>query len=304
LLQHRRSVFAGEAIMALDHKGRKHSKRRNVGLVHDFLIRHIVDSVLRDDDVATRKTVSVIKRCFRPGTELYREWRLFNAVIKTQGVDETMANAIIRETRDACRKYDRSKLDREKSLLIREINHVLGQDVYERQVPNYRMFATIQTLFNDWRDTGIPNISRIADYEHKLQRHLMSEKVECDDCLVEGGNPADDALVVRLMTEKLNHRYAGKLNDIQRSILSMYVLEGHSTTLVSMLTKLKERVLTSLAGHVSAVAARGDVYTAKKLVEAREVIDALDPLSDDDAVVARFMKLSELCNELEEGDVR
>ena len=130
---------------------KKHTKRRNIGLIYEFLVRHIIDSVMREDDASAEKAVLIIRKNFKPGTELYREWRLFNAVVKTRGVDETMANAIIRETRHAVRKYDRTKLDTEKTRLIHEINHTLGQDVYDRPVSDYRFFATVQTLFNDWR---------------------------------------------------------------------------------------------------------------------------------------------------------
>jgi hypothetical protein len=163
-------------IMALHSKGRKHNKKRNVGLTYEFLVRQMIEGLLREDSSIADKALSIIRRRFKNGTHIYKEWRLMNAIVKTTGVNETVANAIIRETRDAVRKYDRVQLDKEKSLLIKELNHTFGYEFYDKVVPNYKLYATSQTLFDDWRCTGIPNISRIADYELKIHSHLMTKK--------------------------------------------------------------------------------------------------------------------------------
>lgn len=283
----------------LHYKGRKHQKKRNVGLMYEFIVRHIIDASLRDDSKSVREAVNIIKRHFKPGTELYREWRLFNAIIKTQGVEETMANAIIRETRNAVRKYDRQKLDREKSRLIHEVNHKLGQDVYKRGIPNYTMYATVQTLFNDWRDTGVPNISRIADYEKKLHEHLMVPQAEQRQLNEVATDPSTDALVIKLMAEKLNKRYGNKLNPLQRSILMMYSLEGISDKLIQDMGSIKESTLKLLDKYHEELVEKKDTYTASKLAEVKKTVGSLDPNDMDDTTVARFMKLCELKEELE-----
>lgn len=279
--------------MALHHKGKKHSKKRNVGLTFEFLTRHIVESVLKGDQKAAAAASALVKRRFRPGTELYREWRLFNAVVKTKGVDETGANAIIRETRDAVRRYDRAKLDREKSLLIRDVNHSLGPAVYEHRVPNYRTYATIQTLFNDWRDTGVPNITRIGDYEHKLQSMLM-EASDVPSPLDTQPNPANDALVLKLMVEKLNRRYSKRLTSRQRSLLGSYIVDGPSSSLVRDATHLKEAVLKYIDSYIDG----SDTMTMRKLTEVRGVVESFDVSTVDDVKLARLMKLCELHDEL------
>lgn len=275
---------------------KKHTKRRNIGLIYEFLVRHIIESVMREDDAGAEKAVLIIRKNFKPGTELYREWRLFNAVVKTRGVDETMANAIIRETRHAVRKYDRTKLDTEKTKLIHEINHTLGQDVYDRPVPDYRFFATVQTLFNDWRDTSVPNISRIAEYEKQLQTTLMTPLVEHQ--VYEKTDPSNDALVVKLMTEKLNKRYSGRLSPIQRSLLNMYALDGVTQKLSENFAAIKNDTLLQLDKYKQDVTAAGDTYTLNKLNEVRVSVSSLDHTNIDDVTVARFLKLCELKDEL------
>lgn len=281
----------------LHHKGRKHSKKRNVGLVYDFLLREVIDCVLRDDDARTKVVVRLMKRHFRPGTELYREWRLFNAVVKARGADETTANAIIRETRNAVRRYDRVKLDREKSRLIHEVNHRLGDGVYGRGVPNYTLFATVQTLFNDWRDTGVPNIGRIADYERKLHRHLMSPPEPEQEVVVEASDPSSDALVVKLMAEKLNRRYSDRLSVEQRALLGMYALEGVSEKLVERFATVRHECLQALDAYGGELTAE-DAYTRGKLAEVRAELVALEPTSAAEDDVSKYLKLCELKEEL------
>lgn len=280
--------------MSLHSKGRKHNKKRNTGLVYEFLIRHMVDGILRESRLDSDRALSIIKRRFKPGTELYKEWRLVNALVKTSGVDETVANAIIRETRDAVRRYDRVKLDREKSALIKELNHTFGKNFYNSGVPNYKLYATIQTLFEDWRSTGIPNISRIAEYEKKLQECLM---IEAPAALEAQPDPEADALVIKLMIEKLNRQYAKKLTSQQRSILGRYTFEGVTDKLKQDLIDLRESTLAALEEYDSRLT-EGNLFTRKKISEAKNNIMALDTDRLDDSSIARFLKLCELNEEL------
>lgn len=280
--------------MVLHSKGKKHNKKRNAGLVYEFLLRQMIDGVLREDTSHSDKALSIIKRRFSPGTELYREWRLMNALVKTTGADETVANAIIRETRDAVRRYDRVKLDREKSALIQEVNHTFGATTYDRGVPQYKTYATVQTLFDDWRNTGLPNIQRIAEYESKLQQRLMSE---ASTKLSAQPDPQADALVVKLMIEKLNKQYSHKLSPQQRSLLGRYTFEGVTESMRRELETLKTDVL-KLVHDYDVTLGKTDTFTKRKLTEVLNTLHTLDPHDVNDSTLPRFMKLCELKEEL------
>lgn len=278
----------------MHYKGRRHKKKRNTLLLYEFLLRHMVEGIVTDDNGRIEKVLSIIKRRFKPGTELYKEWRLMRTLSRTAGVDETTANAIIRETRDAVRRYDKKKLDIEKSNLIKEINHTFGKDFYDIAVDNYRTFAMIQMLFEGWRTTGVPNISMIADYEKKLHDLLIEERnIEFTQ-----PDPEVDALVVKLMVEKLNRNYARSLSRLQRSILGHYVFECSDDSLRRRLTSVRQSTLKLLDEHVKTVS-QDDKFTRTKLAKARAIIESLPTSNFDDAVVAKYMKLCELHDELE-----
>lgn len=278
--------------MSAHSQGKKHKKKRNAGLMYEFLIRYIVERCFYNDTSSSDLAVSIIKRHYRKNTELFKEWRLASSIISTVGVSESVANTIIRETRDAVRKMDRKKLDYEKSMLIREINHSIGQSLYGHEIDGYTLYATIQTLFDDWRNNNVSNIGRIAEYERKVHEHICTQGQKN---IVEAPDPVADALVIKLMIEKLNKKYAS-FSDVQRSILGRWSLEGTSPALIAELKSIKETTLNMLNEYIQVVSC--DNSTLKKLTNAYDNISAIDTSTLSDGVVARCMKLCDLHVEL------
>lgn len=259
--------------------------------MYQFLVRHVTEATLRNDPKSAGKVTAIIKRHFRPGTELYKEWRLFNAVIKTQGLSTASAHAVLRETRSAASKVDVGALDVEKLQLMDVVNRELGQQVFEHVIPTYRMYATVQTLFNDWRASA-PDVVRIVDYEGKLLEHLTA-KVEAarqaDTSL------ADDALIVRLMTEKFNRKYGGRLLPRQAEILGRFTTDGSTSALVDILETVRNDAVATLRGYAQTC---NDSHMVEKTNAAALVVESLDITSDVDAAVTQCMKLCELIEEL------
>ena len=137
---------------------------------------------------------------FIPGSQLYREFRLFNALVKTSVDSEVLAGRILSEAKKAAIDFNSNELRKEHAGLIKDINHKLDdKNFYGQRVKDYRSYATIQTLLNDWRDDASSNIGRVANYENKVCKWLLEEK-PIDDISV-NKNDDVDALTVRIMTE-------------------------------------------------------------------------------------------------------
>ena len=116
------------------------------------------------------KALKIVKTYFKPGTELYKEFRLINSIIKTSVSSEAVAASILNEAKSAARSHDLNELDKEKSLLIRSINHQLNdENFYDQHVSEYKTFATVQNLLNDWRSKS-PDLSRMASYEDQIDK--------------------------------------------------------------------------------------------------------------------------------------
>ena len=61
----------------------KHNKKRNVGLVYEMLLRFITESIISNNEILAKKAIKIIERRFDKNTELYKEFRLFNALAKS-----------------------------------------------------------------------------------------------------------------------------------------------------------------------------------------------------------------------------
>lgn len=272
---------------------RGHSKKRNSALLYSFLLRRISSALVEGDERLANRALKILKTSFRPDTELYRELRLANALVRTTVQNQGTASSLIQEAKAAARAHDRDALDREKSLLIRNVNHRLNADglFYEQNVPEYRILATVQTLLNEWRvPTG--DIERVARYEDVLTNHLMAEKSpESDGGLVES-TTVDSRLLVRAMMRRLNERYAGALSSTQKDILRMHALSSDDgRTLRTRLSEIRD-------GLVAEIDAYEPGPDASSIGEARSRIaaEALERIDDD--TVSRFMAYSALLDEL------
>ena len=71
-----------------------HNKKRNTGLLYEFLIKTISQALVDDDKKKSSKALKIVKTYFKPGTELYKEFRLINSIIKTSVSSEAVAASI------------------------------------------------------------------------------------------------------------------------------------------------------------------------------------------------------------------
>ena len=281
-----------------------HNKKRNTGLLYEFLIGCISEALVEGNDRRARDAVKLIKRHFRRGTELYKEFRLFNALVRSTVDTEMVASRIISEARRSCQSYDVAQLDREKSLLIRGINHTLKDTkFYSRKVNEYRTYATIQTLLNDWR-VSEPNITRMAKFEGDVIQWLMKEKSV--NLLEEKKSNDVDALVVNLMIKRLNSKYKGLLTTEQRSLIKDYVFSietGDESRLRRSLETLKESTVRAINNYEKSCPDEPDEMATvlPVLTEVRDLIKDANFEEINDDTLTRFLRISQLkCEIVEE----
>lgn len=283
--------------------GKGHNKRRNVGLLYEFLVAAISKALVEGDKRTSSRALKILKKHFKPGTEVYKEFRLFNALRKTTVSSELVASGILQEAKVAARSHDVNELDRQKSLLIRDINHTLNDDdFYDQEVSEYRLFATVQTLLNDWRRPDL-NIERIATYEDQLLKHLTTEKAAQSELLAPEESPGTGRLLMKVMMKRLNEKYSGALNDEQKSLIRAYAFSTANDDDASIRLKLeetKQRLLGSIGDYEAQH--QDNQYINKKLNEVRGRLLAEGLESVDDSTVARFMLYTKLASELGSGD--
>lgn len=278
-------------------KPAKHNKKRNAGLLYEFLARHAARGFVEKDDVRVKRSIKLMKKFFKEGTELHREFRLFRALFNTTVNDRSTAQRIIESARAASRQHDFKQLDHEKSLLIRSINHTLGDEsFFDQRVDEYRRFATIQLLLNEWRAQEVSDVVRVAILEEELVEQLLLQKQ--NNVLEETRDDVDD-LIVKLMMKNVSSRYEGVLNKEQTAIMDAYVCsmsDDDDGQLLAMLESLRNDVLTMVDSY--ALKHVNEQPVLEKLMSIKELL-AESVVSVDDAIIARYLRIARLKQEMD-----
>ena len=270
-----------------------HNKKRNIGLVYELLLRSISSSLVEGNQEKANISLEIMKKRFAPGTEIYSEFRIFNAIMNTNISDTSVAAGILTEAKNAIKNIDYKKLDQEKSKLISEINKIIqDSNFYKRKIPNYREMATLGMVINQWRQGNRSNLSQQVINEQRLIEYMLTEKVKHAD-IQEMTDDRADNLVVKIMTEKINESYES-LNPEQKGILGQYAIYASDDNEESFYGYLKEIKQNSLEA----------LYRLKKTTDNNVLLSKVDGvitkvmnLSESnitDTDLARYLKVSEL----------
>ena len=274
---------------------RSHNKKRNVGIIYEQLLATAAKGIVENKPALTKRAQALIKRFYKDGTEIYREHRLFKAIVEPEIKDGSLATKILDEAKKAARTHNVQRLEREKSRLIKEINHSFGKGFYAQPVKSYKDFATVQTLLNDWRLWNKADFNRVTLYESKVHSILTSPKQT--ESLFKEHDKEVDNLVVKVMTEKFNDKYGKQLTDVQQVLIKQYVFaeSGDTKGFRNMLKRIKETVLRDLVDYQTEC---DNNHVANKINEVKEDIRSLDINTLDDQTMTRFLTLCDLSEEL------
>lgn len=276
----------------------KHNKKRNVGLLFAQLSQSVSEAMVEGDMSKANDALKVIKRHFIPGTELFKEFRLFRAIMVTSVPSPSLASSIIYEAKQASKNIDAKSLTQQKSALIKDINYNLNEDnFYSRRVADYKTFATVQTLLSEWR-SEVPDLSVVAKFETELHSHLLKEKQLQE--IEEMKSPDANHLVVDIMRKKLEEKFGTHLNTKQLSLLREYVFSDDSKA--GFLAKLSEIKAETLREIDKFAAACGNEVISAQVPQVREAVTNLSTSTADDETLSRYLTLMKITEELQSGD--
>ena len=279
----------------------KHNKKRNIGIIYELLLRNISYNLIENNISEVKATTKIIEKYFHKKTALFKEFRLVNALINSEVRNTEAAAAILTEAKQAARRTDAAKINKEKSSLIRDINYrIKNKSFYYSNVPNYIDYANIQNLVNEWRKKDSSNLKKLVDLESKAIDILIKEKRK-KDIFVEKKNLDSshaDKLVVKLMTEKINSKYSDMSTE-QKEIIKNYALYNNEFSrdkLVAFLGEHKQQCLIKLKEFEKN---NSNVFIKKKIDSVSSKIKLLNENDVTDVSIVKFMTLSNLIKEIE-----
>jgi len=272
----------------------RHNKKRNVGLVYELLVRRLAQAVVEQDRQKIRVVKKIIESRFRQGTELYKEFRLFNALTSTNDVPDQIAYRILDEAKTASKDHNSKSLDIEKSRLIKDINHSLNEVMFfNTKIDNYAVYASAQQLFNSWRSSR-QNISEIAKHETTIHSWLIQGKNEqsIDDHKTKDVND----VTVRVMQEKFEKKYGSSLSNEQTILLKLFC-EGNHLKILGYMNEITQALQSQMLKTKNAMSS--DRFLLEKVMKINTTT-AAKAESCDVNEVSKAMALAQLLTELRE----
>jgi len=273
----------------------KHNKKRNVGIIYELLLKHISTKLLEGNKKDAKIATRLIEKHFKKGTELYKEFRLFNALAKSNITHTHTVASILNEAKIASRKLNKETLEKEKSLLLKDINYkIADKDFYYRSIADYRDLGVVQLSLNEWRKKD-RDIKKLVDLEVRLGELMLRDKNKVNEHKYDASH--SDRLVLKIMTEKFNRRYGEELTTDQKKIIEGYVfLSDKNPSQLQEFFKVKKQ--EALVGLENFEDTSNNKYLLSKLDEVREKIASLPVKDINDQNVVKFLTLTKMISEI------
>ena len=278
----------------------RHNKKRNVGVLFAQLSEYISSALVEGDVKKAQRALRVLGKHFSPGSEIYKEFRLFRALVVTEVPSSVLASSIITEAKIASKKLDKKKLMQEKSMLIKDINYNLhDSNFYDRRVSDYKAFATVQTLLTTWASSE-PDIAVMAQFEKNLHEHLQAEKTIVN--LDEFKTPNVNRLTVQIMQEKIQEKYGQTFSGDQAKLLREYVFSAHGGTNSDFIEKLSGIRKNCNARLKEFKATCENQILLEQIDSVCEKIDDLKLSNVNDTTISQYLTLMKLTTEITSGE--
>ena len=277
-----------------------HSKYKNTGILFELLIRQITNDTLDSKD---SQATNILKKYFVK-TELGREYKLYETLLKKTSLTETKANIITNTLLDSSKSLNRGVIKRQKYNLIKEIqNHYDLNEFFNHKLPNYKVHAAFYTLLEIFNSTNQIDPEQIINNKVTILEHLTAAQIKAtkikDEVMSEFEKSDKDVrfIAYKMLLENFNVKY-DTLHTNQKTILKEYITSVDNTS------RLKEFYINKI-NEIKTELADLNKRTKNKVtkIKINEIISIISPplknakITDNDLV--DLLQYYDLINELE-----
>ena len=202
----------------------KHSKYKNTGILFELLVRQITSDTLSGKD---SKAPNILKKYFNK-TELGREYKLYESLLKRTNLTEGKANIVLNTVLETSKQLNKSSLKRQKYNLIKEIKeHYNLEEFFKTKLHNYKAQASLYTLIESYGDKSI-SAEQTIDNKLVILEHLTftaSKKENKTETIIEEFSKYDKdtrILPYKILLDKFNDKYSD-FSTSKKSILKEYI---------------------------------------------------------------------------------
>jgi hypothetical protein len=257
----------------------KHSKVKNTGVLFELLVRQITLEVLNGDKTENAK--HIVKEFFAAGTELNKELRLYDLLLKEKYNSESKAEMFVETVSQAHSKLSVAKLSKEKYNLIKEINEKFELEQFlSSPITNYKVLASIYKVFESKKSENydIKDIfnSKVTLIENIISRPPLAKTNKTEDTkLIESYKKQDKdlrLLTYKILVETFNKKYTN-LDEKQKGLLKEYINNMSNTS------KFKDYLaveLPQIVKELKSIKSKiSDKVTTIKLAETISVLEKM-----------------------------
>ena len=277
-----------------------HSKYKNTGILFELLIRQITNDTLDSKD---SQATNILKKYFVK-TELGREYKLYETLLKKTSLTETKANIITNTLLDSSKSLNRGVIKRQKYNLIKEIqNYYDLNEFFNHKLPNYKVHAAFYTLLETSNSTSQIDPEQIINNKVTILEHLTAAQIKAtkikDEVMSEFEKSDKDVrfIAYKMLLENFNVKY-DTLHTNQKTILKEYITSVDNTS------RLKE-FYTNKINEIKTELSNLNKRTKNKVtkIKINEIISIINPplknakITDNDLV--DLLQYYDLINELE-----
>ena len=231
----------------------RHSKYKNTGILFELLVRQVTADAMSAKNKST--SVNLIKEFFKRGSELNKELRLYNQLMKTHFNSENKATALIEAVLSEHKTINRKLVAQQRYNLIKAIRENYNlESFFKTKLPDYKLYASVyKTLYTEKFNPAERVTSKFTLIEHICKRSTVEKTKRTE--IVENFKQEEVGLrelTYKLLVEKFNKKYSN-LDAGQREILKTYISYTNNTpelqeavnkTIKNVLTKLSDLQIT------------------------------------------------------------
>jgi hypothetical protein len=265
----------------------KHSKVKNTGVLFELLVRQITLEVLNGDKTENAK--NIVKEFFAAGTELNKELRLYDLLLKEKYNSESKAEMFVDTVSQAHSKLNEGKLVKEKYNLIKKINEKFELEQFlSSPITNYKVLASIYKVFESKNSENydIKDIfnSKMTLIENIILRPALVKTNKSEDSkLIETYKQQDKdlrLLTYKILVETFNKKYTN-LDENQKGLLKEYINNMSNTTkfkdylaveLPNIIKELKE-IKSKISDKVTTIKLSETISVLEKMKIGKTVTD-------------------------------
>jgi hypothetical protein len=292
--------------MATTKKAVKHAKIKNTGILFEVLARQLTADIINGEKKS--KAQELIEKNFRSDTELGKEHRLYQALVKHKMDDSEKANLLVNEVIESHKKLNKSELRKMKYNLVHEIKENWPVDsLFKARIDNYKVLASIYKLFQAKSDNMDYTPEDVVESRYTIIEHIIGKKEQLTESVEENGlkkmlseyeqqNKDLRILTYKILVDRFNEKYSG-LNEQQKSLIREYI---NNVSSVNSLETYVANEIPIIVKELTTLTQKVDDKVTR--IKVNEILNQLDLLKEAKSIgdnqVTALLNIYELIKEL------